>query len=155
MIYDYNTYYRQNCIVPLLLLLFATSLFAFFLVQFLKYRLSHSAGVPLGTIVGIVISLFLIIVNIIPLARGGIYLVTEKETDAIQLSGKIEQTIEIGFVGGAKYGVDNNHGYGEGIVVNGEMYYVTTYYDYEIGDDIVFWALPKSRFVLLIETSNK
>lgn len=59
------------------------------------------------------IFLFLMIVNIIPLARGGAYLLIEKENDAIHMYGTIEDTLEIGFLGGQKYPVDRNHGNGE------------------------------------------
>lgn len=58
-------------------------------------------------------SLFLLIINLIPLFRGGIYLLYENETDQIQVSGKIEDTIEINSLTGAKYHTENNNGNGD------------------------------------------
>ncbi|MCH5316660.1 MAG: hypothetical protein J1E05_01670 [Eubacterium sp.] len=150
MIYDYNVYLRQNCIVPLCLALFTLIWFIGFLVSFLKEKNKKQ----LKFILFFLIPAFLITINLFPLLRGGIYLLFEKETDQIQVSGKIEDTMEIDSYTGQKYDTENNHGYGEIIVVNGEKYYLTTYGDFGVGDDVILDVLPRSGFVLKMERAD-
>ena len=69
----------------------------------------------------------LIGINIIPLARGGVHMLYEKEKDAVEIVGEIEYTLELPSLGGNKYGVEQNHRYGEGIVIDGTKYYLMTY----------------------------
>ena len=53
----------------------------------------------------------------------------------------------------AKYDVDNNDGYGEALIVNGEKYYLMSYYDIKKGDLLeyqiqFFWFLTFLHFSL-------
>ena len=65
---------------------------------------------------------------------------------------KIEDTFEIPFFGGMKYDVDQNNGYGEGIVIDGTKYYLMTYGDYKEGDVVTIKVLPKSKLILEMES---
>ena len=154
MTYDYYVYYRQNCIIPLILLIFSSILFFGQIYSLCKERLTYSPKDIMYRIFFLCIALFLIIANIVPLARGGVYLLVEKENDAIQVSGTVEGTIEIDYVTGAKYRVENNNGSGEAIIVNGRKYYLTTYGDIQAGDYVVLDVLPRSGFILKIERNN-
>lgn len=154
MTYDYNVYYRQNCILPLILLFFSSILFFLQIYSLRKERHTYSPKDILFSIFFLCVALFLMIANIVPLVRGGAYLLAEKEEDAIQVSGTVEGTIEIDFVTGAKYRVENNDGNGEAIVVNGKKYYLTTYGDIQVGDYVVLDVLPRSGFVLKMEQNN-
>ena len=152
MIYDYNVYYRQNCIVPLIFSLFC----AFCMAKTVRFMWKKFSTTPLRqcikeiAISGIAIALliFLTAVNLINLSRGGIYLLFEKETDIIEVSGVIEDTIEIDAWTGCKYGTENNHGRGEALIVNGKKYYLTTYGDLKVGDKVILKVLPRSKFVI-------
>ena len=62
--------------------------------------------------------------------------------------------MEIDSITGAFYDAENNHGNGEVIVVNGKKYYLTTYGDFGVGDDVILNVLPKSGFVLKMESAN-
>ena len=154
MIYDYNVYFRQNCIVPLCLAVFSLILCIISFVSFFKGRVTQPNKKYIAFIAFISTSLFLMIINLFPLFRGGIYLLYEKETDQIQVSGKIEDMIEIDFLTGAKYRTENNNGNGEIIVVNSKKYYLTTYGDFDVGDYVILHVLPRSRFVLKLERAN-
>lgn len=151
MTYEYNVYFRQNCIVPLCLVVFSLILCIISLVSFFKGMKTHPNKIDIACIAFISISLFLTIINLFPLFRGGIFLLYEKETDQIQISGKIEETIEIDFLTGAKYRTENNNGNGQIIVVNGKKYYLTTYGDFGVGDYVILHVLPRSSFVLKME----
>ena len=158
MRFDYNVYYRQNCIMPILFIL---------LVGFLAFKV----GVPMmknfthvsfsafmkksaKQCIFLFVCLFLVFINGINLFRGGFFLLIEKEDDAVEISGVIEKTIEIDALTGSKYGTENNYGRGEGLLINGEKYYLTTYGNLKPGDKIIAKVLPKSRFVLEIEKLN-
>lgn len=162
--YDYNVYFRQNCVVPIFFALFSLVLFIGSLAMIIKDRGANpilktffkkieasQLTKAISSIIFLLIPLFLIIVNLFPLFRGGIYLLYEKEKDQIQISGTIENTIEIDSYTGAFYDAENNHGYGEIIIVNGEKYYLTTYGDFGVGDDVILNVLPRSGFVLKME----
>lgn len=154
MIFDYNVYFRQNCVIPIICLLFSFGLFFGQIFSLWKGRHIYSPKDILLSIFFLCVALFLIIINIVPLARGGVYLLVEKENDIIQVSGTVEETVEMDFATGAKYRVDNNKGYGEAIIVNGRKYYLTTYGDIQVGDRVMLDVLPRSGFVLKIEHKN-
>lgn len=153
--YDYNVYYRQNCIIPLALIVFCCILsikvgwsvwkkgMAPNLLQWFKENIVSC--------IFIVLFLFLVTINSIHLLRGGIYLLFENEADTIKITGVIEKTIEIDAITGSKYNVDNNFGRGEAIVVNGNKYYIMSYGDLKEGDQVILEVLPRSKFVLKIE----
>lgn len=69
----------------------------------------------------------------------------------IYISGTIDNTIELPSFGGAKYGVEQNHGYGEAIEIDGVRYFLVTFGEFKQGDQVVVKVLPKSRFILEIE----
>ena len=148
MSFDYGVYFRQNCIVPLLLLLF----FAVLLIR-VGYRLvlRLSKNFCLGalkenslTLVLLAVLILFITISAVPLLRGGIYLLFEKESD-----------VEIDGITGGKYGTENNNGRGEALIVNGAKYYLTTYGDLKVGDSVVMSVLPRSRFVLNIQKKDR
>ena len=151
MTFDYSVYYRQNCIVPLLLSIFSFALFAITLFGVLKQKNTRSLKKNLLSISLLCVFAFLVTINLIPLFRGGIFLLVEKEKDQIQIFGTIEETIELDFLTGSKYDVENNQGNGEAIVVDGEIYYLVSYGDFDIGSDVKLSVLPRSGFVLKIE----
>ena len=154
MKYEYNLYYRQNCVVPILLILFVG--FLMFKVagpvikKFSFVRFSSFIKKDIQRCLFLLICLFLISVNSINLFRGGIFLLIEKEEDAVEISGVIEKTIEIDALTGSKYETENNHGRGEALIIDGRKYYLTTYGDLKIGDEVTAKVLPKSGFVLEI-----
>lgn len=158
MKFDYNIYYRQNCIMPILFILFVG--FLAFKVGFpviknfthMDFKVLIKKNVKQS--IFLIVCLLLITINSINLFRGGFFLLVEKENDAVKISGVIEETIEIDALTGSKYGTKNNHGRGECVVINGEKYYLTTYGNLKAGDKITAKVLPKSHFVLEIEKLN-
>ncbi len=159
MIYDYSVYYRQNCVVPIFICLFFLGMLILSIVSLVKDLRSHTKeriNSIFSAVIVVGIALYLFIESAIPLARGGIYLLFEKESDSVQVSGQVEETIEIAFYGGGKYGsTENNHGWGEAIIVNGKKYYMTSYYDIKEGDYVVLDVLPRSRLVMKMQRSTQ
>lgn len=146
--YDYTIYYRQNCIVPLIFSFFM----GFALLRLLAYSVKHFkcfSVTECGKVVfGCCIVIPLLVINIVPLLRGGIFLLFEKETDKELIYGVVESITEIPYFLGAKYDAENANCPGESIVVNGNQYYLTYSFDLQPGDAVSLYVLPKSGFVL-------
>ena len=150
MKYDYSVYYRQNCVVPLILALFSLAFLSYVLIVFWRSGKKESTDYA-KVFLFLCIGCFLLGINVVSLSRGGIFLLFEKETDQIQIEGIVEETIEIDSLTGAEYRDDNpfrNHGHGEALVIKGEKYYLTSYGDTKVGDYVRLSILPKSHFVL-------
>ena len=105
-------------------------------------------------IVGITVMTFLLTISTVHLLRGGIHLIYENQTDAVSMSGYVEDIDEIAPVVGSKYDAEQNNGRGVSIVVDGVKYHLMEYGDLEIGDYVVFDVLPKSKFILKLEKQN-
>ncbi len=155
MRFEYSVYFRQNCIVPLCLLVFC---FIFFIPSIIRFVIDlihktadHSIGNRIKHVAFLLILSFLVTVNLIPLVRGGIFLLSERETDAIEVEGIIEELDELSFLGGFKYPYEQNHGNGETIVIDGTRYYIMTYDKFQCGDCVIIKVLPKSKLILEIE----
>ena len=152
MQFNYETYRVDNCLIPLFFLIFTIVIFIVFIIGYVRYfgsGVSHRSFLEIAKMfLGLVVILFLMMYEIIPLSRGGIYLLSEKENDAIEITGEIESTFELHFIGHMKYDVKQNQGMGEGIVIDGTKYYLMTYGDYKEGDRVTIKVLPKSKLVL-------
>lgn len=150
MDYDYDVYYRQDCIIPLLMMLFLLLWLGVSILSFIKEKKLNGTVDCLKLFVFLVIFVSLFSINAIHISRGGFYLLFEKEINKIQVDGIIENVIENNFYTGAKYNVESNKGSGEAIIVNGEKYYLVTYGHFKPGDHVILSVLPKSHFVLSI-----
>ena len=154
MSFDYNVYYRQDCIVPLCLALFAGAVLLHCLIRLVRKLRITDREKRIRECRGFFIALpffaFLLSVNCIHLFRGGIFLLTEKEEDAVSITGVIEETFEIDFCTGSKYDTEQNSGSGEALVINGTKYYVMTYGDLKTGDTVSATVLPRSKMILEI-----
>ena len=156
MEFDYSTYYRADCIVPLSLFLFCGALFVYSFVSILKGEPITNLPDRFGIVLLPLVACFLMIINAAHLSRGGLHLLFERESDQVQIEGIIEETIEIGSLGGSKYGAKyNNHGRGEAIIVNGEEYFLISYGELKVDDPIRLSVLPKSHFVLSLYKSDE
>ena len=133
-------------------LIFAIFILAVFIAGTVRYfgngTYERSIGTILKYILALVVIFFLMWIQIIPLSRGGFYLLFEKENEAIEITGTIESTFEISSLGGMKYDVEQNNGNGEGIIVDGTKYYLMTYGDLKEGDMVTIKVLPKSKLIL-------
>ncbi len=157
MEFEYEVYYRQNCVVPLALWIF-TGIGVIYLIICL-FGTIKGQGFTVKKILYEVAVLALILVplfsiNTIMLLRGGIFLLVEKESDKVTITGTIEETGEIDFYTGYKYEVDQNRGSGETITVDGVKYYLVTYGDLKSGDTVTLEVLPKSKLILSIWKTN-
>lgn len=158
MSFDYNVYYRQDCIVPLCLALFTGAVLLHCLLRLVrKLRITDREKKIRECrffFIALPIFAFLLSINFIHLFRGGIFLLTEKEADAVTITGMIEETAEIDPYTGSKYDTEQNSGNGEALVINGTKYYVVTYGDLETGDKVSVTVLPRSKIILEIHRAS-
>ena len=84
------------------------------------------------------------------LVNGGIYLLTEKQDDAIQITGVVEATKTLDGYKGFKYTIDKKTYFGAFVTVNGTKYHLMHCGDLQVGDSVTAVVLPKSKFILQI-----
>lgn len=102
-----------------------------------------------GKILFIAVAVFIAIQGVIPLARHGIHLIKEKEIDKIECSGTITDIKEMSQM--HKYTFDGQTSFSSYIFIDGERYYVMYTGSLEIGDEVSFEYLPKSKIILSID----
>ena len=159
MQFSYDTYYYQDCILHCCALLFSSLVGVAAVKEIIKkYRTKHFRRTQYLIleilkdimIVGIIANL--ITVSLIPLMRGAIHLLYEKEKDAVEITGEIEEVYALPFYGGGKYYDENNihQGYGKVMVID-ETKYHFMYGDFGEGDVVSIKVLPKSKKILEIK----
>ena len=154
MAFEYEVYFRQNCLVPLFLFSFSlicliTALFGFFFdLKAKKYKISP---LVIARMISFLLIFFAVATpNLIQLLRGGAFLLFEREKDAVVIEGYVEERQDLSFYSGYRYNYDQNNGNGQMIQVNGEKYYLMTYGNLKDGDYVWIKILPKSRLILEI-----
>lgn len=149
--FDYDVYFRQNCVVPICLMLFSGLLLVLLILSVCRHKKTFLLRDWIGSLLTAAIMAVLMTINVVPLIRGGFCLLWEKESAQVQITGTVEETVEIPFMTGQKYDVKNNNGSGEAIIVDGQKYYLTGYFDVRPGDRVSLYVLPQSGFVLQME----
>ena len=140
--------------VPLGLLLFTGIALVWDIIQICKTQKSFAIKAMAFEIIFFCVMGFLFTINTIRFLRGGVHLLFERETNKVQITGVIERTGEIDYYSGAKYGIEQNHGSGETITIDGIEYFLVTYGELKEGDRVIAEVLPKSRFVLFINKTE-
>ncbi len=155
MIYDYNSYFIQECLMPLGVLTFS-SVCGITSVVYTLQILFHKRPIPTEWndrfrmslhFLMLAVFVFLIVISVIELSRGGFFLLTEKPQHSVEITARIEGCVKNEFPFGGKYGEEGSY-YGAGLILEGQTFWVTTYKDLKAGDMIRAYVLPKSRFIL-------
>ena len=89
---------------------------------------------------------FELLVHSTPLLRGGFYLISEKEKDAVVVSCKIEDIREMEHLTGGDVSTACRYI----VFLKGMYYYLPSTEGLEVGDSVSAVVLPRSRFVLSI-----
>lgn len=152
MRFDYKTYFWTNLVIPLLFL--ALSCFAGIGFVLSSTRKIVEQGFNsymsdwISNITSVFILFVLITVSVIPLARGGIYLLFEKEKDSVIVEGVVSETFDTNEIFVTKYTLEGKIVFGGGIVVDSKKYYCVSYGNIKTGDHVRIKALPKSTLIL-------
>ena len=151
MLFDYQQYFKILCSGSLIIIALAIVLIAMDLLSYFKnWPFKFHKNIP-GTVLSMFVLLFLIIMFVFPL-KHGIYLFDEKENDKVQGSGTITEIAET--YGNNKYVHDNQNVFAAYVYIDGEQYYIMYIGDFEVGDEVVFEYLPKSKVILSIDDNN-
>ena len=158
MIFQYSKYIRGCFFVPLLVFIF----FSFYLISVLIpffTQLKKSTLTPQKIqqyLVGFLVGAFFLTMNGGRLLNGGIFLMFEKESDAIVVEGQISQINELGIFSFPELSSDYGNGDSNGveIVINGVGYAVPVCGDLQVGDEVVLTVLPKSKYILEIRKTG-
>lgn len=155
MEFSYDIYHRIDFVVPLIGAIFSSTLLAVNIVS--QFREIKHGKVTTETLllmfVTIAIGVFLVVSNIKVLVQGGIYLCTEKESDAIVAHVVIDSIDQYGALDNHKYGgIDSDDSaFGVKITAGGDYYNAVSSGDLKPGDAVLITYLPKSRVVLRID----
>ena len=154
MEFDYSIYFKYNCIYPLVWVIIMIVFVVLFVRSFLLSINSEITTRVKRMIVNgvfLLVMLFLLVVHLIPLCRGGIFLLFEKETSKTTVSGIIDKIDEIDGFTGAHYLIDGKNRNGDVISINNNRYWIVTHGEYGAGDMVTLEVLPKSRYVISIQ----
>ncbi len=154
--FAYNDYYRINFVDPIIVAIGSTIALLIAIVSLLQdvKRGQLTARNILSYFMVFAICVYFITINAQTLARGGIYLCSERESDAVVVQGIIEKIEECDNSYNQKYGRsatnDGTTSFGVKIIIEENCYYAITSGSLQPGDDVILTYLPRSRFVLKI-----
>lgn len=158
MLVDYTHYLKHYCVFPVIVSCFSLAVFIFLVFDVKKYiqakdiSLKNVFRTVFSTIVMLV---FLINAGILPLCKGNLYLLMEKEENAVILSGSIES---IEMLDDTLYGMTQMYEF----IINDmkcKAIYVPTENSqaktpFKEGDYVDVLYLPKSGYILSIEEAR-
>lgn len=153
MTFSYKSYWNTTLILPslvilLMIVLVISSSYVYWVKEASKQQMVNRM---LGYIFIICVAVFCIVPQFKYLLNGGIYLLSEKEQDALVHKGVIESINE---PSNRFPGFKLSHEYGADIMIDGVQFFSVTSGDYEEGDSVIVYYLPHSHFVLAIEESG-
>ena len=158
---DYAAYYRA-CFSSSVMLALFSGFFAFsVLIPLIKTIFSKERPIKniLGGTVVLMVPVFLLSLNIGTLAHGGIYLATEKETDAVEIHGTIEHIERMNewcfpkMKGYCVYERDGSNGIC--FTIDGVKYQCPSMGDFRVGDRVTVVYLPKSKYILSLAFADE
>lgn len=149
MTFLYRSYWNTTFLLPVLVISFMLGLifsssYAYWVRDAHKPQMVERM---LGYLFTLCVAVFCIVPQCKYLLNGGIYLLAEKEQDALVYTGVIESISE---PSNRFPCFKLSHEYGADIVINGEQFFAITSGNYEEGDSVVVHYLPKSHFILTI-----
>ncbi len=147
MSFGYDEYFFATCFAPIL-----SSLLGIAILVASGIGLFRKKNIQ--SLLALVFALCLLpfaLMNISVLARGSVYLLFEKEENAVTISGQIEETLEPAYYPRPEY----MHCVGETVIMNGEKYHLLRpLKDMRAGDNVEMQVLPRSHFVLEVVKLN-
>lgn len=149
MKFDYNEYFKILFIASLFIVLFFVFILVINSIRFFKNNMPIKFDKHLGAYLSsVIVCLFFFSIAFFPMQHG-IYLVKEKETDKIECTGVITDFKKT--YGNNKYIYEGHTTFASYVFIDDEKYYIMYTGDLEVGDEVVFEYLPKSRIILSID----
>ena len=139
---DYNIYYKNNLMIPIVLLL---ALIIFMIVDIRMLLKNIATKSRYYYIFSIFVSVIIILCVSIPLHRG-ICLITEKEQDALIIEGEITDIEWI--YNSPRYYLNGKACRAVWVCIGVQKYYIVDTNDISIGDEVQLTYRPRSRFIM-------
>lgn len=159
MQFEYDQYVRACLVVPLSISLFMLSMLflsgAYLITAILRRKVSSRHLVDF--LLAVLVCGFFLFMNVGRLLHGGIHLIYERESDAVELQGKIVEIKELGRYSFPE--IKTEYGYGEtnGVrfIIDGVECTAVTKGNLAVGDDVTVIYLPRSGYILSITLNDK
>ena len=155
MNFPYSQYYKVLTIGSLFYLIFFLLFILFLMVS--SFKKNGQAATPKHVIKFLISHILVIsfaIFMVVPSFKHGIYLFTEKESDALVNSGTITDITAT--YGNNKFNYENKHStHSYYVYIDGDKYYIMYIGDFNIGDEVEFEYLPKSKIILSIDYAEE
>ena len=155
---EYTQYVRGCLIIPISVSLFALSMListaSHFVTVMIKQKLSSRDVINL--LLAVLVCSFFLCMNVGRLLHGGIHLIYERESNAVELQGEILEIKELGRYSFPE--LKTEYGYGEtnGVqfVIDGVECTAVTRGTLEVGDNVTVTFLPQSGYILSITLND-
>lgn len=139
---NYDYYYKNNFIIPLLLSIFLVIFMGLNIFMLLKKSDIKSRSYYIFTIL---VSVLVIVMLTAQLYRG-FNLIVEKESDADVISGEITD-IQLVY-NSPRYSLNSEACHAVWLFIGDQRYYILDTDEISIGDKVQLTYLPRSRFVI-------
>lgn len=157
MQFEYTQYLKGCLLLPAAisiatLALFLPPLFRFIVNILTRKMMLRDYGRFLFTIA---LCSFFLCMNIGRLSHGGLKLINENESDAVEVSGRIIEIIELGRCSFPELNSEHNPRVSNGVQIvldSGIVCTAITYGPFVIGDNVTIIYMPQSRYVLSIQS---
>ncbi len=161
MQFSYSMYYNEAFVEPVSITFFTLSLFISITVPFVKKLISQDVKEldVLTIVMCVCVSISFLSMNIGRLLHGGMYLISEKETDAVKIQGQIVSIEGLDMFSfpqcKTEYGytqlrAGNGTANGVRFTIDGVQCQASTEGVFQVGDNVTVEYLPQSRFILSI-----
>lgn len=150
MEFDYSQYYKVLTIGSLFYMVFF--LLFILLIMFSSFKRDGQIVTFKNVIRFLKTHIFVILFAlfiVVPSFKHGMHLFTEKEQDAIGDVGAITKITRT--YGNNKFTYEDKHSaFSSYVYIDGEKYYIMYIGDFNVGDEVEFEYLPKSKIILSI-----
>jgi hypothetical protein len=153
MKFEYNDYYKMLVIASIFIMTFSLIGILINIILLIKNNgyIKFDKRI-IKYLVSIVVLAFFFSLGAAPFKHGR-HLITEKETDKINVIGEVDRIKETYGINKYSYNNEvNSHAYY--IYIEGQEYYILYIGDIKIGDIVGVEYLPKSKVILSIKTLN-
>ena len=150
MDFHYSQYYKVLTIGSLFYIAFFMLAILISTIKFLTSYIKHSPDLNFGNYVcSQIVTIFIALIIAFPSFKHGVYLFSEKENQAIADVGTITDITRT--YGNNKYSYgDVKNVFASYVYIDDEKYYIMYIGDFNIGDEVEFEYLPKSKIILSI-----
>lgn len=157
--FEYSLYYDACFVMPLLILIAAVCAIIYATGILIKHtsKKEFRLEILLKVIVFYLVGSFFVCLNGGRLLNGGIMLISEKESSAVTIEGTITAVEDLGKFSFPELKTEYGYSRSNGVLitVGGKRCKASTLGQFEIGDSVSVFYLPKSGYILSITETDQ